>query len=152
MARLTKSLDARAKVVLLAATYLDACIASQPSASLQTKLLVGRTHELWDAGSYWDLERSLDQLRREHAKRHLWFWRTFVSPTNHGWILRHTDPTVDLAAHKANHARQGLTRVVDLINDRTGRNIYVPDLVVLWGGFEPWQAKEAARPRKRIAA
>lgn len=150
-------LDARTKVRLLAGSYLDVCVATMPSSSLQTRFLPGRAFARaedvlggvsygWSDGSYWHLERAMDQLRDESKPRYVWFWRTFVAGEGEGWL-----PVGDLAPHKAAHAQQGLTRVLTVMQGRTRGNIYVPRAVCLHAGFLESEASEAERPRKVAA-
>lgn len=136
-------LNTRERVKLLAATYLDACVATQTTASLQTKFLVMRVDELWNEGSYWELERAMDELRAGCRKQHLWFWRCYVQRFSRGYSK---DLPPNLAPHKRHAAEQGLSAIERTMLARTQGNVYVPQIVSKWAGFEA-AAREAASPR-----
>lgn len=157
MAEKRQRLDARTKVRLLAGSYLDVNVATMPSSSLQTRFLPDRVRVRlsdarktgvfgWDDGSYWDLERAMDQLRERSRPRFVWFWRTFVAAESGGWL-----PVGTLAPHKANLAQQGLSDVVATVQRRTGGNIYVPHAVCARAGFLESEAVEAEKPRRKAA-
>lgn len=144
-----KRLDAREKVKLLAATYLDAATSgSQEGTGSGRSPFQSRPHyrneELWHQGSYAALEHGMNTLRIATTRRlpFSWFWRVYVLQT---------DKLDGLAAHKKHSAEQGLTFVTAHVVMSTGRNIYVPGEVVENAGWTKQDAKAAARPRKLAA-
>lgn len=144
-----KRLDAREKVTLLAATYLDAATSSNEEGTgsgrspFQSKPHY-RNLELWHQGSYAALELAMNTLRTATSRRsfYIWFWRVYV-------IRNHKLDS--LAAHKKHSANQGMTFVTAHMKKSTGGNIYVPGEVVENGGWTKQDAKAAARPRKLAA-
>ncbi len=90
--------------------------------------------ELWEEGSYYDLERCLDAMRQPYPKisRHL--------------IAFYVDATPPKWARKV-YAEKG----VELLMRFMPSNVFVPQEISENAGFLPSDAKVAARPR-RVAA
>jgi hypothetical protein len=138
-------LNQRARIRLLAATYLDACEHDKGETAGTSKpgfREPTRSH-LWREGSYWEFELALDDLREIAPKRHRWFWAVYV---------RRSQRLEQLAPHKRHAAEQALTFLVARTLQLARGNIYVPVDISENAGYSASEAKSARKPRARLAA
>lgn len=137
-------LNIRERVKLLAASYPEACMAEihpDQGRSASGSRRPRRSH-LWEQGSYWELERAIDQLRTHTQFGHKWFSLVYIDRTH---------DLAGLSQRKRWFAEQSLSFVVEVTRQRCDGNIYVPEEVVLRSEFAS-EAKAVQRPRTSRAA
>lgn len=125
------------RVKLLLKTYPDVCtqgrselVGSSPAPASRPL----RRHELWDEGSYYELEQCLETMRERAKSIHWHTCQAYMNPK----------PPTSVRKRKA---ELGVTFIRDRMT-----NIFVPLEVSLNAGYAPGEAKAAAKPRLYRAA
>lgn len=128
-------LTRRERIKLLLKTVPDAtasCPSMDGSRGVPSSTRPPR-NQLWEQGSYHELLRCIDDLRRPYPKIRRHLLAIFVYPGDYDWARRVV-------------AERGL----DLLEAKMPSNVFVPADIVENAGFTPREAKLASR--QRIAA